>query len=327
MAPLDDPMTLKGQTQAWLLLGLMLTACTMDDERDECCTDGSVVDFRYYYNRADRFDTYISTMQYYLFDGEDGHYLGEMYGEDDDISVVSLDGLWNGSYSLVAIGNLVDYGTVEGLEDGLDSLRLVVNQTYESTVSAGASTRATDTVFANGDRIYWGQCDFTYVEGANRTYTGEMSNNHCCLLVRVEWEHLPSYSSGYNYRLTGVGCEMEMTGANAATIDRYSFPTVTYEGDLMREDVSLRNFALQARLYTLRYATNNIPTFRLYHNDDPVTPAIDLSEVFSEWSWSVAKASVQNYEILITIYMNGTVRVTQNVEGYIADWTDGGTLG
>lgn len=312
---------------AVLLLGLLTASCNLDDSRDTCyCGGCSVVDFAYTLKYTDCFDSYISSMQYYLFDASDGHYLGQMYGEDDDLSVVSLDGLWSGSFSLVGIGNLDDYGTLTGLDEGLDSLRLVVSQAYD-----GDTTDSSDSspIYANGDLIYWGQCDFTLTDDdALQTFAGEMAALHCRMLIRVVWESLPEYTEGYVMELAGIATETELCSANATTLyGNQQFPPVSGFTGRMREDVTLRQLALQASLYTLRCTDDNLPTFRLLHDGTSVITDIDLAEVFEEWAWHPDQAWIQDYQMLVTIRTDGQVELSMSLTGDVSDWEEGGTLG
>ena len=307
------------------LLGLLTASCNLDDSRDACHCEGSnVVDFAYTLKYTDCYNSYIGSVQYYLFDASDGHYLGQMYGEDSDLSLVNLDGLWAGDFSLVAVGNLDDYCTLTGLDEGLDSLRLVVTQLYDGDTATDAST-----IYANGDPIYWGQCDFTLTEDeVGQTFVGEMSNLHCTLLVRVVWEDLPDYTEGYALELAGIGLETELCAARADTLYSYQlFPPVSEFSGTMREDVPLRQFALQANLYTLRYTDSNLPVLRVLHDDEQIIADIDLAEVFEKWAWSPDQAWIQDYELLVTIRSNGLVELSMSLTGNVVDWEDGGTLG
>lgn len=300
----------------------LIASCDLEDICDGGdCGDGNYMLYRYTLDNTDYFDTYISSMSYFLFD-YDGTYLGEMECADGDLSMVDLSDLSPGSYKLVALANLVDYGVLEGhTTTGLDDFLLRVTDLYEFEDSTTRSN-----IFATGDRLYWGQKDFTIVSGESNTYITQMANIYCRLTVRVEWENLPAYEDGYVYELEGIGSWVEQNLNNADTIKVQHFPKVHDFTSSMREDVPLRRFALQASLYTLRYTTRNIPTFRLLHEDETVTPDVDLYEVFITWGWYPSNAQVQDYEVLITINADGSVTVSQGLDSYISDWADGGTF-
>lgn len=317
-------MTLRHLLPSMLITALMaLTAsCDLEDICDggDCDTGSSTLVFRYLYDNADQFDNYISTMRYFLFDGS-GSYLGEMECYDGDLSRVDVSDLSAGDYSIVGLGNLVDYATIDGYTDGgLDNFRLTVSQLYDDTLSANA--------FANGDRLYWGQLDFEVVSGQSASYTVDMSNIHCLLTVRVEWEGLPEYSSGYVFKLSEIGNQVMMnSGGDAYSIGVHTFPEVTAHTAEMREDVKLRRFMLQTTLVTLRYGNEYVPVFTLL-NGQEVIFSYDLQAAFDTWGWHPDNAQVQEYAVMFTINNDGTtVEVTVGFDSHINDWEDGGTLG
>lgn len=299
----------------FLLLCLMATSCSLDDDRDLCC-EVNTVRFRYLYKSADRFTEYIGSTRYFLFDGE-GRYMEEMAPMECCPARVDISGLEAGSYRLVCVGNLEDYGTPEGYTDeGLKAFRLRVDDYFDES---GA--------FANGDRLYWGECPFTVVPGTANNFTGEMSNVHCMLRVRVEWERLPERENGYRYRLEGIGRGMELHGGHASVIDVHAFPKVEDCTGSVLEEVPLRRRALEASLYTLRWGKDDIPRFRLYHDGDAVTKEIDLGDIFRRWGWYPERAPVQEYRIRLLIRTDGSIEVNQGLEADVGDWEDGGTLG
>ncbi len=299
-----------------LLLLQLLAACDMDDRRDECC-ESNQVRFRYLYRGSDRFTDYISTVRYFLFDAG-GTFLREMYATECSPATVSICSLEAGSYTLVAVGNLGDYGSLGGyVEEGLEAFRLSVDKHFPQHPSA----------FANGDNLYRGECSFTVAVGATNSFIGEMSNVHCILRLKVEWELVPRFSEGYRYCLKGIGTGMEMNGTHAYSIDVHSFPPATgYDGQVM-EEVPLRRFALNASLVTLRWTDDEIPCFILYHDDTPVTKEIDLKSVFRQWGWYPSQTPVQIYEIRMLIHSNGSIEINQGLEVGVNDWIDGGTFG
>lgn len=299
-----------------VLLCLLLGSCSLEDDRDLCC-EVNRVRFRYLYRDTDRFAEYIGTVRYFLFDGE-GCYLREMKPEEGTPESVSIATLPPGSYRLVAVGNLDDWGSLKGFaEEGLEAFHLVIDGYHPSVPDA----------FANGDRLYWGECPFTTVAGASNDFLGEMSNVHCVLRVRVEWSGLPEFADGYRFRLEGVGTGMELCGSRSDTIGVHCFPPVaTYRGCLV-EDVPLRRLSLDASLVTLRWTDGEIPRFRLYHGDTPVTKEVELGPVFQTWGWYPARAPVQEYAIRILIRPDGSIQVNQGIDGSVSDWEEGGTIG
>lgn len=299
-----------------LLFCLMFVTCSLDDMRDECC-DTNQIRFRYLYRGMDRFTDYIFDVHYYLFNSA-GAYLGEMSPLEDNMARVDISKLTAGSYTIVAVGNLYDYGTLQGYADkGLEAFRFSVDDYYSTSPAA----------FRSGDRIYRGECDFTVEQGEANSFLGEMSNEHCVLRVKVEWKLVPSFSSGYRFDLDGVGTAMEMNENNAYSIDVHRFPPVeSYEGRMI-EEVPLRRFALTASMVTLRWTDNDMPTFRLYHNDTPVTKPIDLRTIFRQWGWYPSRTAVQEYEIRMMIRPDGSIEINQGFDVGVNDWIDGGTFG
>lgn len=301
------------------LIGIcvLLHSCSLDDERDECCQAGTVR-FRYLYVGMDRFADYVKDMRYLLFDGE-GRYLHDMPPTDASLpNKVRVDMLAGGDYTLVGVGNLDDYASLEGYaEEGLEAFRLRVDQYSPHG----------DGTFANGDRLYWGECRFMIVPGAFNGFLGEMANVHCVLRLRVEWERVPEFSEGYRFRLEGVGRGMEMHGGNAKYIDVQAFPPVESYGGSMTEDVPLRQFALQAELVTLRWTDAEIPSFRLMHGDEFVTKSIDLGRAFRQWGWHPDRAPVQEYELRMLVRANGSIEVNQGLRAGVGDWENGGVIG
>lgn len=297
------------------LLLLLSVSCSLDDGRDLCC-EVNTVRFRYLYKGADRFTEYIAGTRYYLFDGG-GRYVREMEPLPGSPSRVDISALAAGSYRLVCVGNLEDYGTPEGHTDGgLEAFRLRVDDLFDES---GA--------FANGDRLYWGECPFTVVPGAANDFTGEMSNVHCVLRVRVEWEQRPEHVDGYRFRLEGVGTGMELHGGRARVIEAHAFPPVEECTGSVLEDVPVRRRALEASLYTLRWGEDDIPRFRLYHGGEPASREVDLGKVFRQWDCHPERATVQEYAIRLLIRADGSIEVYRGLEVGVGDWEDGGTIG
>ena len=316
------PTVRKTYTILLVWLCSLMTACDLHDHRDDCC-ESNVMTFRYLLGSVDCFADYISTMRYFLFDG-DGQFLMEMEAMEGNISQVDLGSLTEGSYTMVGLGNLDDYATLSGHEtDGLHSFLLTVTDMY-----AGESVLANSKVFDGGDQIYWGQSDFSIVAGQSNTYRTEMSNVHCQLTIRVEWEAVPPYGDGYSFSLDAVGSYMDMHGDRADTIGVHAFPMVTDRTSGMMEDVTMRNLALQTTLVFLRLDEDEeMPVFQLYHDGEEQIPDVDLGMVFEQWGWNPSVAQVQEYEMLITIQLDGSIRISDSLDSSLLDWADGGTIG
>lgn len=305
------------------LLCALLTSCNMNDKRDECCGEGSVMTFRYLLGSVDEFAECISSMQYFLFD-ERGSFIFEMEPLNGDMTKVDLGGLSEGTYTMVAIGNLEDYGSLSDYaEEGLDGFYLTVDDVYD-----GSQSNSSGKILANGDLLYWGQSDFTIVEGQSKTYRTEMSNVHCKLTIMVEWEGVPAYSSGYTFSLDGIGSRLSLNAEQSDTIGVHTFPAVSGRTAAMMEDVTMRNLSLETSLYTLRLSEEEeMPVFQLYHGGEEQIPDVDLASVFSQWSWKPSVAAVQEYEMLILIMLDGSIKISDSLEFSSLDWSDGGTIG
>lgn len=303
----------------WLFMFLLscfmsLASCSLDDERDACCWTNTVF-FRYEYFGADCFREYISDTRWFLF-GNDGSFIDEMDNMPCCRQRVDISGLSAGNYTLVCVGNLDDYGMLYGYADeGLEEFRLKVDDW------------ADEKSFADGDLLYWGECRFSVVSGSSNRFIGEMSNVHCVLRVRVEWELIPEFSDGYRFSLEGVGAGMEFCGSRADSIGVHLFPPITsFEGRMVKE-VELRRFALETDLVTLRWKKGNIPTLCLWHEDTLAMKKINLEDIFRRWHWSPDRASVQEYSIRLLIRSDGSVLVNQGIEAGVKDWESGGTIG
>ena len=301
-----------------LLLALLLwlpASCTLEDERDYCC-ERNTMRYRFLYRGEDRFGEHIRRMEYFLFDAE-GRYEGRMYPQEGDLARVGLDSLPFGSYTLVAVGNLEDYGRLEGFADeGLAGFRLMLDDLRDQ---AGT--------LSNGDPLFWGSCRFTTAPGSDNTFLTEMAAIHSLLRLRVEWELLPEHPDGYLFRLEGIGTASDMGGEGALTIEGQRFPRHLGETGGMAVEVPLREMALEARLYTLRYTDERIPRFRLWHGQQPAGPEIDLGRAFRQWGWRPDMAPFQQWEVRVLIRADGAAEVTPGVGTDVDDWTDGGTIG
>lgn len=291
---------------------LLLFSCALEDERDACCWQNTVV-FRYEYEGKDCFQKYIHTARWFLF-GQDGGFIEEMGRMSCCPQRVDIGGLPSGEYTLVCVGNLGGYGKLQGYADaGLEAFRLQVE-------GEGG-------VFANGDRLYWGECRFTVTPGASNRFRGEMSNVHNVLNVRVEWELIPEFADGYRMELEGVGTGMSLCGNLADSIGVHCFPPVTDYSGKMAETVELRRFVLETSLVTLRWNKGHYPVLRLWNREKPVAKPIILEDIFRAWNWKPEASPVQEYSLRLLVRPDGSVVVSQRLEAGVGDWEDGGMIG
>ena len=296
-------------------LFLLLASCSLEDGRDACYWKDTVR-FRYEHEGRDCFTEFIHDTRWFLFDKE-GAFMTEMEHLSCCPKRVDISSLGADTYTLICIGNLSDYASLEGyLDEGLDAFRLRVDNFSKK-----------GKLFANGDRIYWGECRFTVVPGNSNRFFGEMSNVHCVLRVRAEWELTPEFPEGYRFSLDGIGTGMELHGFRADSIGVHAFPPVGDFSGGMTEKVMLRRFALETELITLRWDKEHIPFLQLWHDDEPVTKAINLREIFLQWGWIPERSPAQEYAIHLLIRADGSVIVHQGIETDVGDWENGGMIG
>lgn len=299
-----------------LLSGILPSSCSLDDGRDACCNTNRVR-FRYMTLGNDRFADKISSVRYLLFDGTGG-FIDDIAPLEGSPNIIDIKTLRPGTYTIIAVGNLNDYATLDNYaEKGLQNFHLTVAKYHELV----------DGAFANGDRLYWGECNFTVTRGATNSFIGEMSNIHCVLHVKVEWDYIPEHQDGYHLHLEGIGTRMEMHSGNADAIDDKRFPLIKEFVGRMAEEATFRQHKLDATMVTLRWNADNIPSLKLYHNEDSVTKSIRLGYLFKTWNWNPAKATEQEYDLLIRLRTDGQMEIQQGFDTGVKDWEDGGTLG
>lgn len=300
----------------WIMVLMLAGGCSLEDERDLCCGQ-NVMRYTYHIAGEEIIDKVAEKMEYHLFDST-GMYLHPLSACSETWDWLSLEGLSAGRYTIVAIANLYGYGSLHGhVCSGLDKFRLEVDSLFGE-----------DGTFCSGDSLYWGEQEFCIEEGTKRTFTTEMNNIHCCLDVKVEWERLPQYSEGYRFCLEGVGKGVGLhQDDNTLAAGGHLFPYVADYSGRMMIDVPLYRLTLEESMYTLRYTDKNIPVFRLYNGDTPVTRPIDLKRAFREWGWYPDSDAEQRYSIRLKIRADGSIIVNPGIEGMINDWIDGGYIG
>lgn len=298
-----------------LLVIPLLFSCSVQDDRELCC-DGNTLRFRYLYRESDRFHTYIDKVSYYLFDAK-GKYLKELPPKVGSKNKVDISELEYGKYTMIAVGNSYGSGVLEGyLSGGLEGFLFRLSNFRADIPST----------LKNTDRLYWGEKSFEVKHRSPNSYIGEMSNIHCVLRVRVEWEGTPKYSTGYGLSLSGVGKYNEFTGKHGYDIGVHRFPLVKeYKGRIL-EDVSLRQFSLNATLISLRWTDDNMPNLNICHDGIPVSKTVRLGEIFPKWGWYPSRDEVQEYEIRLRVHLNGTIEVSQGLGVGVSDWIDGGSF-
>lgn len=128
--------------------GLIFSGCDVVYDYSSC--RDTVVRFRYTYRGADRFDSYISKIDYYLFN-DAGEFVDELDHVAGTPSMVDVSELPDGSYTVVALANLDDYASLPELNTiNLDQFAITVTQLHNSARGK----------FANGDPLFWGEQRF-----------------------------------------------------------------------------------------------------------------------------------------------------------------------
>lgn len=272
------------------------------------------MEYKYMYRQEEVFSQYIHTMDHYLFDAQ-GRFVSMLPAGDVSLQSQRLD-LQPGTYTMVAIGNPSDRVRLEGhLTEGLEGFLLSVLS------QSGAEREA----FRCGE-LYGGWSRFTVTAAPSQRFVTEMSNLHCQLDVRVEWELRPPGVGDYRLVLWNVPCRYGMDSETLATVSGYAFPSDKGVRDRYEVAVPLKSQTLTGSFVTLRYTSACVPSLRVFFGEEACTPELDLTRAFQQWGWSPDRETVQHYRIKVVIRSDGSVAVRPWVEGDVSDWIDGGTF-
>lgn len=299
-----------------VLACVLLAGCDLGDDRDLCCYRGGMT-YRLTYDGYDYFPEKVEHLRCFLFSGDDGRFLRELPTVPGRPERVDLSGLEEGDYGLIAVGNLDDYGEVEGLEESVRSLRFGACDFFRGTRALAGS----------GDELYWGAKRFRMEAGCENEFVTELSNVHCHLKVMVEWEGLPPGSGSYYLQLSGVHEGYDLFPGDAWKLGERLFPA--YAGGLRSsvEESSLLSLSLYTEFVTLRYTDEDIPSIRLWYGGRAQTDLIDLKRVFRLWGWYPDSTPVQEYELRMLIGRDGSVKLSPSLDVGVNDWVDGGSFG
>lgn len=299
-----------------VLACVLLAGCDLGDDRDLCCYRGGMT-YRLTYDGYDYFPEKVEHLRCFLFSGDDGRFLRELPTVPGRPERVDLSGLEEGDYGLIAVGNLNDYGEVEGLEESVRSLRFGACDFFRGTRALAGS----------GDELYWGAKRFRMEAGCENEFVTELSNVHCHLKVMVEWEGLPPGSGSYYLQLSGVHEGYDLFPGDAWKLGERLFPA--YAGGLRSsvEESSLLSLSLYTEFVTLRYTDEDIPSIRLWYGGRAQTDLIDLKRVFRLWGWYPDSTPVQEYELRMLIGRDGSVKLSPSLDVGVNDWVDGGSFG
>ena len=295
-----------------VVAAVVTTGCNIADDNDICCHRGAMT-YRLTHNGIDYFDEKITHMECYLFSADDGHFMGKLYPSELEPNKVDIGTLPEGNYGMIAVANLDDYGSTDHEAGMEEEFGLRASQPFRTT-------RA----LANGDHIYWGAKRFSVVAGADNDYVTELSNIHCTLKVMVEWEGLPPGSGDYYIQLSGVYDGYCLFPGECNSMGEKLFPEYDGMKRSMVEDETLLNMSLYTELTTLRYTDNDIPAIRVWHGSTPLTKVIELKDAFRQWGWHPDAATVQEYELHLLIYRDGSVLLSPKLEVGVNDWVNGG---
>lgn len=307
---------------------LLLSSCSLDDYRDECCdqTTGIIMKHRYLYKSEDVFPEHIRTLHHYLF-AADGSFLS-MLPPGEQLQSQPLD-LKPGTYTMVSVGNVSEQFSFEGhAEGGLDGFLLrVLGQDRQRNAAHSIVQKERQggepQAFRCGE-LYSGYSQFTVTDAPVQRFRTDMSNIHCQLDVRVEWENRPPAVGDYRISLQNVPCCYNMDHKDIVTVSGYDFPADDGSRDEYQAVVPLQSQTLTASFVTLRYTSECLPVLAVHLGDQAVAPSLDLMRAFQQWGWNPDKDTVQHYRIRILIRSDGSVVVRPWVDGEVLDWIDGG---
>ncbi len=304
--------------QRWLLtLGLLatlLTSCSLDDDRDECCYQVRL----YYHETVDGIDLYeqdVKSIRHLLYDSL-GTFIREVFADYRTPQTVDIGDLDNGTYTVISVANATEKTLFEKMED-LSQFELVLN-------SQSTGTRSGSDIYDNADELYWSKVTF-HINNTAQEIDCPLSNIHCHLHVRAEWKGVPKQVGRWTMRLFDVNMGY-LAGSAGLTIREREFPTHTgYFADHMVVS-SVFNFELECEFITFRWTNERLPILQIWCDDEPVTKMMDLEIAFQEWGWFPDRAQIQDYWIDLVISEDGSVEMRPGGSIGIHDWVDGGSI-
>lgn len=314
--------------------------CSIEDNRDRCPLS-AIIRFRCIELGEDCFSSNIHSIRHFLFT-DNGTFIREVESNPNDMKTLLIYDIPAGDYNMVTIANATeDRFKIDGLSPNESSLRDLKASVVSGLTRADMNNDNRPDL-QNADELFWNEGSFSIPQDTvGVIYTGDLSNIHCHLRVRVFWHTMPKYDGMYTMRLRNVPTAytldpareyMTLVQKNGAVNDYYekdirlTFPG--YEDEVGNHSLGayLFNLELQGEFVTLRYTYDMIPVFQLLHNGEPVTKEIDLKRAFRAWHWNPDANIKQEYRIQMEIYDDGHVVVSQWLEGNVADWQDGGRI-
>lgn len=312
----------QGMMRKWLrhtiisLPALSLCTSCIFDSPTICYSERDLLEFRLTYDGKNYLDEKISHIDVYLFDAHGQLYAHRQLSAQDH-GKIRLDLFPYGTYKVLAIGNMEGYGQVNGLDGAPDS-----SLTYEAT-----NFLQDGKVLNNGDPIYWGEQTFERKKGADNAFTVEMANVHAMIRVRVEWENVPPSASDCYICLTDIHRGYNLDPTQSTAIGQQIFPAFTSERCSMAVRAPLRQMALDATLFSLRFRDSELPALSIYQDGQNIVRPLALSDIFRQWGWFADRTQVQEYGISLLIKTNGGIEVKPYTGLGAGDWEDGGQFG
>lgn len=319
------------------LLIVVLSSCSVEDERDECC-DGVLLLYRSVPINKDLFRKHIqedSGLRHFLFDAK-GVFVKEVRSNPKHPQKLRLRRLDAGRYTMVTLANASQERTQF---TNLEPRKSLLSQFMLRVLPEG--------VKGLSDELFWNVRSFEVQRGVLRTYYCDLANIHCQLTVRVKWEGVPpdATTAHYSMELQRVSegypvhppfrneilvlRDESEQDASASTLNQvvHHFPLLADDGATYRLDAPMTQLELEERFTTLRYTNETIPILRILKDGVLYRKEIDLRKAFRNWGLFPDKHVEQDYRILIEMKRDGRMILHHWTDFRIVDWADGGTLG
>lgn len=289
----------------------ILTSCHKDLQHTDL-SDVREVSVSYTVPEGRDFPTSIARMQWLVYDAQ-GRYFCELQMEPKQCQYFDSSLLPDGQYTVVNIANNTSKTVIDHSQT-LDDLLL------------SANTRQPEGWYSNVDCLFWQMRQFTVRQGYVDRVAMPLADIHCHLHVHVWWKGLPGESGQWTLRLYGVNVGYH-AGRLGLTIGGLEHPELTDALGEHRIDVVPLNFELDGEFVVYRWTDSNVPRLQVWCDDAPVSPLIDILQVFNEWQWSPDNTTSQDYWLGIQLNPDGSADVQTWGRARVADWIDGGVIG